>query len=58
VIFGLLWFIFYSQELEKTKVFICSSIYIRGGEYQMKKGDKGKKLFGVIVILQVSDSRI
>jgi GH25 family lysozyme M1 (1,4-beta-N-acetylmuramidase) len=42
--------------LEKNRKFFFkkfSSIFIVGGEYQMRKGDKGKKVFGVIVILAI-----
>jgi len=43
---------------KNPKAFICSNIYIECGESQMRKGDKGMKVFGFIVILQVIDSRI
>jgi hypothetical protein len=34
------------------------TICIEGGVCQMRKGDQGKKVLGVIVILLVIDSRI
>jgi|LGVF01.1.fsa_nt_gb hypothetical protein len=43
---------------KKPKVFIGASIYIEGGESQMRKGDKWKKVLGAIVILLVIDLRI
>ena len=50
---------FFSEELEKTESFyIYPTIYTEGGESQMRKGDKGMKLFGVFVFLLVIDSRI
>jgi hypothetical protein len=45
------------KEKKNPKVFICSTLFIVGGESQMRKCDKGKKVFGVIVILVVIDFR-
>jgi GH25 family lysozyme M1 (1,4-beta-N-acetylmuramidase)/surface antigen len=43
----------HSQSEKKPEVFICSSIFIEGGEYRMRKSDKGKKVFGLILILAI-----
>ena len=42
-----------AQREKKPKAFICSSIYTKAGEYQMRNGDKGKKILGLIAILAV-----
>jgi hypothetical protein len=44
----------HSQREKKPKAILCSTIYMEGGEYQkMRKGDKGKKVLGLIVILAI-----
>ena len=42
-----------SSQRKKNESFICSTIYSEAGEYQMIKSDKGKKVFGAIVILAI-----
>jgi hypothetical protein len=48
------------SQRKKTKVLYIPSFFLVNfrGEYQMKKGDKGKKIFGVLVILAVIDLRL
>jgi Na+-transporting NADH:ubiquinone oxidoreductase subunit NqrA len=46
------------REKKTPNVFICSPLFIVGGESQIRKGDKRMKVLGVIVILAVIDSRI
>ncbi|MBE9594507.1 MAG: hypothetical protein IMF19_13635, partial [Proteobacteria bacterium] len=43
-----------AQREKKPKVFTCSSIFIEAGESQMRKGDKGMKVLGVILILAIN----
>jgi hypothetical protein len=47
-----------SKEKNPKVFFICSTSYIEAGESQMRKGDKGMKVFGVIMLLLIIDSRI
>ena len=42
-----------SQRKKKRKFFLCSTIFIETGKYQMRKGDKGEKVLGVVVILAI-----
>ena len=42
-----------AQREKKTESYLCSNIYIEAGESQMRQGDKGKKVLGLIVILAI-----